>query len=239
MGKPGSARASVPRPLAIDSVTGWRQPGRRVRDMTARKRRDDSERRAQSTPRYALQAALSGHFHSRHDVREAMIREAGDGCAQESCSSRRSCGRRRARRGQAGLSRVAAIAVIANPFAGKLVEDLSPLFDIGMRLGEELMPKAVTMLDGKPVSYGKAAIVGVNGDLEHAPAVLHPKLGKPMRQAVGGGEAIILEHRRSRAAGATLDVPLANKDKHLVVRRARYDDGVGGGCAARRTRSWW
>jgi len=76
------------------------------------------------------------------------------------------------------ISRVAAIAVIANPFAGRFVEDLSALFDIGMRLGEELMPKAVAMLDGKPVSYGKAAIVGVNGDLEHAPAVLHPKLGK-------------------------------------------------------------
>jgi amino acid synthesis protein len=110
------------------------------------------------------------------------------------------------------ISRVAAIAVIANPFAGKLVEDLSPLFDIGMQLGEELMPKAVALLDGKPVSYGKAAIVGVNGDLEHAPAVLHPKLGKPMRQAVGGGEAIIPSNTKVAAAGATLDVPLANKD---------------------------
>ncbi len=110
------------------------------------------------------------------------------------------------------VSRVAAIAVIANPFAGKFVEDLSPLFDIGMRLGEELMPKAVAMLDGPPVSYGKAAIVGVNGDLEHAAAVLHPKLGKPMRQAVGGGEAIIPSNTKVAAAGATLDVPLANKD---------------------------
>ena len=110
------------------------------------------------------------------------------------------------------VSRVAAIAVIANPYAGKLVEDLSPLFDVGMQLGEELMAKAVAMLDGKPVSYGKAAIVGVNGDLEHAPAVLHPKLGKPMRQAVGGGEAIIPSNTKVAAAGATLDVPLANKD---------------------------
>ena len=110
------------------------------------------------------------------------------------------------------ICRVAAIAVITNPYAGKFVEDLSPLFDIGMRLGEELMPTAVAMLDGPAVSYGKAAIVGVNGDLEHAAAVLHPKLGKPMRQALGGGEAIIPSNTKVATAGATLDVPLANKD---------------------------
>ena len=110
------------------------------------------------------------------------------------------------------ISRVGAIAVIANPFAGKFVEDLSPLFDLGMRLGEELMPKAVTMLDEPPVSYGKAAIVGVNGDIEHAAALLHPKLGKPMRQAVGGGESIIPSNTKVANAGATLDVPLHNKD---------------------------
>ena len=110
------------------------------------------------------------------------------------------------------VRKVAAVAVIENPFAGKFVEDLSPLFDIGMRLGEELMPQAVAMLDGPAVSYGKAAIVGVNGDLEHAAAVLHPKLGKPMRQALGGGEAIIPSNTKVATAGATLDMPLTNKD---------------------------
>jgi hypothetical protein len=110
------------------------------------------------------------------------------------------------------ISRVAAIAVIDNPFAGRFVEDLSPLFDVGMNLGEQLMPKAVALLDGKPVSYGKAAIVGVNGDVEHAAAVLHPKLGKPMRAAVGGGEAIIPSNTKVAAAGTLIDVPLANKD---------------------------
>ncbi len=89
------------------------------------------------------------------------------------------------------VSRVAAIAVIDNPFAGGFTKDLSPLFDIGMQLGEELMATAVDMLDGPPIGYGKSAIVGVNGDVEHAAAVLHPKLGKPMRAAVNGGEAII------------------------------------------------
>ena len=76
------------------------------------------------------------------------------------------------RTASAPVSRVAAIAVIANPFAGRFVDDLSPLFDIGMQLGEQLMPAAVALLDGKPMSYGKAAIVGVNGDGEHAAAVL-------------------------------------------------------------------
>jgi Amino acid synthesis len=110
------------------------------------------------------------------------------------------------------VSRVAAIAVIDNPFAGRFVEDLSVLFDVGMSLGEQLMPKAVALLDGKPTSYGKAAIVGVNGDVEHAAAVLHPKLGKPMRAAVGGGEAIIPSNTKVAAAGTLIDVPLANKD---------------------------
>jgi len=74
------------------------------------------------------------------------------------------------------------------------------------------MPQAVALLDGPALSYGKSAIVGVNGDLEHAAAVLHPKLGKPMRAAVGGGEAIIPSTTKVAAAGAAIDVPLGNKD---------------------------
>jgi hypothetical protein len=110
------------------------------------------------------------------------------------------------------IRRVAALAVIDNPFAGRFERDLAPLFDIGLRLGEELMPEAVRLLDGPALVYGKAAIVGVNGDLEHAAAVLHPKLGKPMRAAIGGGEAIIPSVTKVAAAGAFIDVPLANKD---------------------------
>lgn len=110
------------------------------------------------------------------------------------------------------VSRVAAIAVIDNPFAGRFAEDLSPLFDVGLALGEELMATAVGELDGAPRAYGKAAIVGVNGDVEHAAAVLHPKLGKPMRAAVGGGESIIPSNTKVAAAGTAIDVPLGNKD---------------------------
>lgn len=110
------------------------------------------------------------------------------------------------------VTRVAALAVIANPFAGRFAQDLAALFDVGLRLGEELMPQAVALLGAPALTYGKAAIVGVNGELEHAAAVLHPKLGKPMRAAIGGGAAIIPSTTKVAAAGQLIDVPLANKD---------------------------
>ena len=111
------------------------------------------------------------------------------------------------------ITRVAAIAVIENPFAGKFVEDLSPLFDISGQLGEQLMGDAVKMLGNPTVSYGKAAIVGVDGDMEHGGAVLHPKLGKPMRAAVGGGEALIPSNAKVAALGTSIDLPLGHKDE--------------------------
>ena len=111
------------------------------------------------------------------------------------------------------ITRVVAVAVIQNPFAGRFVEDLSPLFDIGGQLGEQLMSDAVKMLAGLPVSYGKAAIVGVAGDLEHGGAMIHPKLGKPMRAAVGGGEALIPSNAKVTAAGVPIDLPLGHKDE--------------------------
>ena len=111
------------------------------------------------------------------------------------------------------IVRVAAVAVIQNPFAGRFVEDLSSLFDIGGQLGEKLMADAVNMLGGQPVSYVKAAIVGVAGDMEHGGALPHPKLGKPMRAAVGGGEALIPSNAKVAAAGVPIDLPLGHKDE--------------------------
>jgi hypothetical protein len=113
---------------------------------------------------------------------------------------------------QRAVSRAAAIAVFANPYAGCFVEDLSPLFETGAKLGEMMMKRLVETLRGNPVSYGKAAIVGVSGDVEHGAAVLHPKLGKPMRAAVCGGEAIICSNAKVAATGTLIDIPLANKD---------------------------
>lgn len=111
------------------------------------------------------------------------------------------------------ITRVVAVAVVQNPFAGRFVGDLSPLFDIGGQLGERLMGEAVNLLAGPPVSYGKAAIVGVAGDLEHGGAMIHPKLGKPMRAAVGGGKALIPSNAKVAAAGVPIDLPLGHKDE--------------------------
>ena len=111
------------------------------------------------------------------------------------------------------ITRVVAIAVIQNPFAGTFGEDLSPLFDISGKLGTRLMDDAVAMLGGPPVSYGKAAIVGVEGDIEHGGAVIHPKLGKPMRAAVGGGAALIPSNAKVAAIGTPIDLPLGHKDE--------------------------
>lgn len=110
------------------------------------------------------------------------------------------------------ITRVVAIGVLRNPFAGRFVEDLSPLFDLSGAIGDRLMEDAVAMLAGPPVSYGKAAIVGVDGDLEHGGAVLHPKLGRPMRAAVGGGKALIPSNAKVAAVGASIDLPLGHKD---------------------------
>ncbi|UWQ93724.1 amino acid synthesis family protein (plasmid) [Rhodobacteraceae bacterium M382] len=112
----------------------------------------------------------------------------------------------------APVTRVAACGIIANPFAGRFEADLNPLFDIGETLGEQLMQAALPYLPGVAVSYGKAAIVGVNGDIEHGHALLHPKLGKVMRAPIGGGKALIPSAAKLAVAGTALDVPLGHKD---------------------------
>ena len=111
------------------------------------------------------------------------------------------------------IRRVAAVAVLRNPYAGHFVDDLSPLFDMSGELGFRLMEEAVGQLAGPPVSYGKAAIVGVAGDLEHGAAMIHPKLGKPMRAAVGGGKALIPSNAKVAPAGVSIDLPLGHKDE--------------------------
>ena len=113
---------------------------------------------------------------------------------------------------QRPVTRAIALAVIDNPFAGRFVDDLSPLFAQGAELGEMLMKDLVELLPNPPAAYGKAAIVGSNGEIEHGAALLHPRLGKPIRDAVGGGEAIICANAKIGAVGETIDVPLANKD---------------------------
>jgi hypothetical protein len=120
--------------------------------------------------------------------------------------------------------RAAAIAVIQNPFAGKFVDDLTPLMDIGEALGGVLGKMAVDALGIAPEeaeSYGKAAIVGENGEREHAAAILHPKLGKPFRDSVSRGLALIPSAKKVGGMGTEIDVPINFKDAAFV--RSHFD----------------
>jgi hypothetical protein len=74
------------------------------------------------------------------------------------------------------------------------------------------MPELVKLRDGPAVSYGKGALVGVDGEMEHGSACVHPMLGRPMRAAIGGGKAVISSNVKVASAGASLDVPLGHKD---------------------------
>jgi DNA helicase HerA-like ATPase len=107
--------------------------------------------------------------------------------------------------------RAAAVAVIENPFAGRYVEDLEALMVIGEELGAQLGAACVAALGIEPAaaqSYGKAALVGENGELEHAAAILHPRLGKPLRAAVEKGAALVPSNKKRGGMGHPLDVPL-------------------------------
>ena len=120
--------------------------------------------------------------------------------------------------------RSAAIAVIENPFAGQFVEDLKPLMDIGEELGSLLGERCVAALGITPAqaeSYGKAALVGEDGELEHAAALLHPQMGKPLRVAVDKGAALVPSSKKRGGMGAPLDIPVGHKDAAYV--RSHFD----------------
>jgi hypothetical protein len=112
----------------------------------------------------------------------------------------------------APVTRVAACAVIGNPLAGHAQDDIGELVPFGAELGEVLVREALALLPQPAIAYGKAAIVGTSGDLEHAAAILHPRMGKPMRDAIGGGLAIIPSNVKIGAVGGSIDVPIGHKD---------------------------
>lgn len=120
--------------------------------------------------------------------------------------------------------KAAALAVIENPFAGGYTEDLSDLMTVGEEMGALLGDRAVAALGVAPSaieSYGKAAIVGEAGELEHAAAILHPKLGAPLRKAVEKGAALVPSSKKMGGIGAAIDVPLGHKDAAYV--RTHFD----------------
>jgi hypothetical protein len=120
--------------------------------------------------------------------------------------------------------KAAAVAVIRNPFAGRYVDDLGPLMDIGAELGGLLGRKCVEalgILPSQAESYGKAAMVGEDGELEHAAAILHPSMGKPLREAVEKGAALVPSSKKRGGPGQVLDIPLGHKDAAYV--RSHFD----------------
>jgi hypothetical protein len=122
------------------------------------------------------------------------------------------------------VRRAAALAVIENPFANRYVEDLTPLIDMGEELGKILSERAVAALGidgGKAEGYGKAALVGADGEMEHAAALLHPKMGAPVRKTLEKGAALIPSSKKRGGPGAELDIPLGHKDAAYV--RSHFD----------------
>jgi len=120
--------------------------------------------------------------------------------------------------------RAAAIAVIRNPYAGSYSEELTELMEIGAELGDLLGRRAVAALGIKPnqaESFGKAAMVGENGEIEHAAALLHPRLGVPLRKTIEKGAAICPSSKKMGGPGTSLDVPLGHKDAVFV--RTHFD----------------
>jgi hypothetical protein len=120
--------------------------------------------------------------------------------------------------------RALAMAVIANPFAGRYSDDLEPLSAIGEELGQLLGAKCVAALGIQPEqaqSYGKAAIVGEGGELEHAAAILHPRLGATLRREVSSGAALVPSSKKIGGLGTAIDVPLGHKDAAFV--RSHFD----------------
>ena len=117
--------------------------------------------------------------------------------------------------------RAVAMAVIKNPYAGRYEQNLDALITIGEELGALLGEKCVQALGitpGQAQSYGKAAIVGEAGELEHAAAILHPKLGAPLRMAVEKGAALVPSSKKRGGMGTAIDVPLGHKDAAFVRR---------------------
>lgn len=115
------------------------------------------------------------------------------------------------------LRKVAVVAVVKNPYAGKYQEDLSYLIDESVELGRKISTMAAEAMKPYSVeSYGKGALVGLEGEQEHGVALLTGVFGKELRDAVGGGEAWVPSMKKKGTAGSPIDIPLAHKDALYV-----------------------
>jgi hypothetical protein len=120
------------------------------------------------------------------------------------------------------LRRVAAVAVVENPYAGGYVDDLKSMIDGSVRLGQELGVLALSAFGNYEVqSYGKGGIVGTLGEQEHANALLTTAFANPIRDLIGGGDAWISSYTKKAGPGAPIDIPMNHKDDVYV--RSHYD----------------
>lgn len=120
------------------------------------------------------------------------------------------------------LVRVAAVAVVENPCAGRYVEDLKPMIDDSAALGRELAQIALAAFgDNEVQSYGKGGLVGVAGEQEHANALLTTTFANPFRDAIGGADAWISSFTKVGGPGTPIDIPMNHKDDVYV--RSHYD----------------
>ena len=134
------------------------------------------------------------------------------------------------------VRKAAAVAVIENPFAGRYEEDLEPLMAAGEHLGGVLGNRCIEALGiapGQAESYGKAALVGVDGELEHAAALLHPRMGAPLRKAVEKGAALVPSSKKRGGPGQALDIPSGTQGCGLRSEPLRRHGGAGQRRAAR------
>lgn len=126
------------------------------------------------------------------------------------------------RKAERPLRRVAAVAVVENPFAGRYVDDLKPMIDGSVELGHEMAALALRAFGQHEVqSYGKGGIVGLNGEQEHANALLTTAFANPIRDAIGGGDAWISSFTKKGGPGTLIDIPMNHKDDVYV--RSHYD----------------
>ncbi|MGE5136917.1 MAG: amino acid synthesis family protein [Gemmatimonadota bacterium] len=120
------------------------------------------------------------------------------------------------------VRKIVIAAAIRNPYAGRFSDDLGAIVDGSGKLGEEFGRRVIAAAAGQPIeSYGKACLVGLNGEYEHGNAFLTQTFADPVRQAVGGGKAWVPSTGKRGAPGTSIDVPLAHKDALYV--RSHYD----------------
>jgi hypothetical protein len=120
------------------------------------------------------------------------------------------------------LRRVAAVAVVENPYAGRYVEDLAAMIEGSAKLGRELGELALSAFGQHEVqSYGKGGVVGLDGEQEHANALLTTTFANPIRDLLGGGDAWISSFTKKAAPGSSIDIPMNHRDDVYV--RSHYD----------------